>query len=71
MRNQDRRFDRFFNDSRFHALVKFMENLFYSDNRFTYEEVLDAAFVARCRFIEMNPSATMIALDREGKIRET
>lgn len=58
-RNQDPRFERYMRDARFHALVQMVEHAFYSDNRVTYEEMLDAVFVARIRYIERNPAATL------------
>jgi hypothetical protein len=56
MRNQDRRIERFRQDAKFSQLVRLIENLFYQDAGITYEEVLDAAYVARVRYIEMNPN---------------
>lgn len=66
-KNQDRRIDRAMNDPRFATLVKYMEALFYSDHRFTYDEVLDAVFVAQMKYITANPTLAMIKLERESK----
>lgn len=60
MKNRDRRIERYQNDARFNQLVSMIEHLFYSDNRVTYEEILDAAFVARIRFVEFNPSINLV-----------
>lgn len=59
MRNQDPRFERYLQDAKFHHLVQMIENLFYSDHRVTYENILDAAYVARVRYVEMNPTITL------------
>lgn len=57
--NKDERFNRYTKDPRFHRLVKVIEDWFYSDNRITYEEVLDAAYVARVRYVELNPTVVL------------
>jgi hypothetical protein len=59
MRNQDKRFDRYMNDNRFATIVKHFEQLLYSDTRVTYDEILDAAFVAYVKYREANPTMVM------------
>lgn len=59
MRNQDKRFDRYMNDNRFATMVKHFEQLLYSDTRVTYDEILDAAFVAYVKYREANPASTL------------
>lgn len=59
MRNRDKRFDRALNDARFAHLVKVIEQMLYHDTRITYDEILDAAFVAYCKYREANPTLVM------------
>jgi hypothetical protein len=64
--NADKRFDRLLNDVRFAQLVSVMESLIWNkDGRYTYEEMLDAVYVAQVRFLERNPTTTMIELKND------
>lgn len=67
MRDHDRRFERFRNDARFATMVKSFEALLYSEQRITYDEILDAAFVAYVRYREMNPTLVMIENERKAR----
>lgn len=54
MRNQDRRYDRYMHDAKFHQAVKLMDNLI-SEHNFTHQDLQDAVFVAYMKFLERNP----------------
>lgn len=60
MKNNDHRFERYMRDPIFNKIVSAIEGMFYSDARITYEDIRDAAYVARVRYVEMNPAVTMI-----------
>ena len=58
--NQDKRIQRYVDDPKFHNLVKSIEAMFYHDTGVTYGDFLDATYVARIRYEQMNPTLPML-----------
>lgn len=67
MRNEDRRYERYRQDPKFHQAVCMIESLIHNHN-FTHQDIQDAAFVACMKHIEENPIPLMsIQMPEERK----